>query len=260
VNLTSGQSFGPMRGELAYTATKAALQMFSVQFAAEVAELGITVNAVGPGPNDTGWMDDDLRAALLPRFPMGRIGRPGGRREADRVPLLRGGRLGHRPGRALRGRVRPRMTAPLPRASTSRSSAPGSSASPRTDALVRRGASVVCLDGGAPGHAQSAGLAPRLPPPPTPTRRSRASRCARGRAGGAPRGARGVELLERGGAVRLGADVEPEIAALREIGVEARVLDPARPERGCRGWRPRPARCSSTPTPARSARRRPCAR
>ena len=50
--------------------------MFSVQFAAEVAELGITVNAVGPGPNDTGWMDDDLRAALLPRFPMGRIGRP----------------------------------------------------------------------------------------------------------------------------------------------------------------------------------------
>jgi len=76
VNLTSGQSFGPMRGELAYTATKAGLEMFSVQFAAEVAELGITVNAVGPGPNDTGWMDDDLRAALLPRFPMGRIGRP----------------------------------------------------------------------------------------------------------------------------------------------------------------------------------------
>jgi 3-oxoacyl-[acyl-carrier protein] reductase len=76
VNLTSGQSFGPMRGELAYTATKGALETFTVQFAAEVAELGITVNAVGPGPNDTGWMDDALRAALLPRFPMGRIGRP----------------------------------------------------------------------------------------------------------------------------------------------------------------------------------------
>jgi 3-oxoacyl-[acyl-carrier protein] reductase len=76
VNLTSGQSFGPMRGELAYTATKGALETFTVQFAAEVAELGITVNAVGPGPNDTGWMDDALRAELLPRFPMGRIGRP----------------------------------------------------------------------------------------------------------------------------------------------------------------------------------------
>ena len=76
VNLTSGQSFGPMRGELAYTATKAALETFTIQFAAEVAALGITVNAVGPGPNDTGWMDDALRAELLPRFPMGRLGRP----------------------------------------------------------------------------------------------------------------------------------------------------------------------------------------
>jgi 3-oxoacyl-[acyl-carrier protein] reductase len=76
VNLTSGQSLGPMRGELAYTATKGALETFTVQFAAEVAELGITVNAVGPGPNDTGWMDDALRAEILPRFPMGRIGRP----------------------------------------------------------------------------------------------------------------------------------------------------------------------------------------
>jgi 3-oxoacyl-[acyl-carrier protein] reductase len=76
VNLTSGQSFGPMPGELAYTATKGALETFTVQFAAEVAALGITVNAAGPGPNDTGWMDDALRAELLPRFPMGRIGRP----------------------------------------------------------------------------------------------------------------------------------------------------------------------------------------
>jgi 3-oxoacyl-[acyl-carrier protein] reductase len=76
VNLTSGQSLGPMPGELAYTATKGALETFTVQFAAEVAELGITVNAVGPGPNDTGWIDDAHRAELLARFPMGRIGRP----------------------------------------------------------------------------------------------------------------------------------------------------------------------------------------
>jgi 3-oxoacyl-[acyl-carrier protein] reductase len=76
VNLISGQFLGPMRGELAYTATKGALQAFTVQLAAEVAELGITVNAVGPGPNDTGWMDDALRDELLPRFPMGRIGGP----------------------------------------------------------------------------------------------------------------------------------------------------------------------------------------
>jgi 3-oxoacyl-[acyl-carrier protein] reductase len=76
VNLISGQFLGPMIGELAYTASKGALEAFTRQLAAEVAHLGITVNAVGPGPNDTGWIDDDLRAELVPRFPMGRIGRP----------------------------------------------------------------------------------------------------------------------------------------------------------------------------------------
>jgi 3-oxoacyl-[acyl-carrier protein] reductase len=76
VNLVSGQFLGPMPGELAYTASKGALQAFTVQLAAEVAELGITVNAVGPGPNDTGWMDDALREELAPKFPMGRVGRP----------------------------------------------------------------------------------------------------------------------------------------------------------------------------------------
>src|SRR5262249_17582290 len=76
VNLVSGQFLGPMPEELAYTASKGALEAFTRQLAAEVARFGITVNAVGPGPNDTGWIDDDLRAELLPRFPMGRLGRP----------------------------------------------------------------------------------------------------------------------------------------------------------------------------------------
>jgi 3-oxoacyl-[acyl-carrier protein] reductase len=76
VNLTSGQFLGPMPGELAYTASKGALEAFTRQLAAEVAHLGITVNAVGPGPNDTGWIEEEHRAALVPRFPMGRLGRP----------------------------------------------------------------------------------------------------------------------------------------------------------------------------------------
>lgn len=76
VNLISGQFLGSMPGELAYTASKGALEAFTRQLAAEVAHLGVTVNAVGPGPNDTGWIDDELRAELLPRFPMGRLGRP----------------------------------------------------------------------------------------------------------------------------------------------------------------------------------------
>jgi 3-oxoacyl-[acyl-carrier protein] reductase len=76
VNLVSGQFLGPMPGELAYAASKGALQAFTVQLAAEVAGLGITVNAVNPGPNDTGWIDDALRAELVRRFPAGRIGTP----------------------------------------------------------------------------------------------------------------------------------------------------------------------------------------
>ena len=76
VSLTSGQFLGPMPGELAYTATKGAIEAFTRQLAAEVAHLGITVNAVGPGPTDTGWIDDALRADLEKRFPAGRIGEP----------------------------------------------------------------------------------------------------------------------------------------------------------------------------------------
>ena len=100
VNLVSGQFLGPMPGELAYTASKGALEAFTRQLAAEVAHLGITVNAVGPGPNDTGWIDDDLRAELLPALPHGPPRPPGGRRRAGGLAVLGGGRLGHGPGRS----------------------------------------------------------------------------------------------------------------------------------------------------------------
>ena len=83
VNLVSGQFLGPMPGELAYTASKGALEAFTRQLAGEVAHLAITVNAVGPGPNDTGWIDDALRAELEPKFPGGRVGTP-----ADVAPLV----------------------------------------------------------------------------------------------------------------------------------------------------------------------------
>lgn len=76
VNLTSGQALGPMVGELAYVASKGAISAFSVSLSAELAPLGITVNAVNPGPTDTGWMTDDLKEHLLPKFLMGRIGTP----------------------------------------------------------------------------------------------------------------------------------------------------------------------------------------
>ena len=76
INLTSGQSLTPMPGELAYVATKGAIEAFTVSLSAELASFGITVNAVDPGATDSGWMTEDIKQELLPRFPMGRIGQP----------------------------------------------------------------------------------------------------------------------------------------------------------------------------------------
>ena len=76
INFTSGQSLGPMAGELAYAASKGAIEAFTRTLAAEVGYKGITVNAVNPGPTDTGWMSEDVKREILPKFPSGRLGQP----------------------------------------------------------------------------------------------------------------------------------------------------------------------------------------
>lgn len=76
INLTSGQGKGPIPGNLAYAATKGAVSVFTESLAAELAPLHITVNAVDPGPTDSGWMSEEVKNSLLPQFPMGRIGLP----------------------------------------------------------------------------------------------------------------------------------------------------------------------------------------
>lgn len=76
INLTSGQSLGPMPEELAYAATKGAIEAFTLTLAAEVGHRGITVNAVNPGPTDTGWMTEELERELAAKFPTGRVGEP----------------------------------------------------------------------------------------------------------------------------------------------------------------------------------------
>ena len=76
VNFSSGQSQGPMVGELAYATSKGAIEAFTRTLAAEVWERGITVNAVNPGPTDTGWMPEELKEDLEPEFSSGAIGTP----------------------------------------------------------------------------------------------------------------------------------------------------------------------------------------
>jgi 3-oxoacyl-[acyl-carrier protein] reductase len=76
VNMTSGQSLGPMPEELAYASSKGAVEAFTTSVAPALLARGITINAVNPGPTDTGWIGDDLRRELIQRFPSGRIGTP----------------------------------------------------------------------------------------------------------------------------------------------------------------------------------------
>ena len=76
INVTSGQGQGPMPGELAYAVTKAGLDALSVSLAADLAASGVTVNAIDPGPIDTGWMTAELRASLASASPAKRLARP----------------------------------------------------------------------------------------------------------------------------------------------------------------------------------------
>lgn len=76
VLFTSGQHLGPMPGELAYVISKGAVHQMTRTLADEVAPAAVTVNAVNPGPVDTGWADAAQRDALAARFPGGRMGAP----------------------------------------------------------------------------------------------------------------------------------------------------------------------------------------
>lgn len=73
VLLTSGQHRAPMPGTIAYAVSKGALQQATLTLADELADLGITVNAVNPGPTETGW---GLASQEPSSMPSGRWGEP----------------------------------------------------------------------------------------------------------------------------------------------------------------------------------------
>ncbi|WP_051952006.1 SDR family oxidoreductase [Actinacidiphila yeochonensis] len=61
---------------LPYGASKGALDRITLAAAHEFAHLGVTANAVNPGPVDTGWMTEEGREQTVRHTPLGRLGTP----------------------------------------------------------------------------------------------------------------------------------------------------------------------------------------
>ncbi len=76
VFMTSGQELGPMPGEVAYAASKGALASITPTLADQLADQGITLNTVNPGPVDTGYAPPEAHERVRRHFPAQRWGAP----------------------------------------------------------------------------------------------------------------------------------------------------------------------------------------
>lgn len=81
--MTSGQALGPMRDEIAYALSKAALAGVTLSVADDLIDRGIVLNTVNPGPVNTGYLDPatadrpgEVLASVLAHSPTGRFGEP----------------------------------------------------------------------------------------------------------------------------------------------------------------------------------------
>lgn len=76
VLFTSGQHRAPMAAELPYAISKGAIHQMTLSLSDALADRGITVNTVNPGPVDTGWATPELAAQVRRGLPRGRWTRP----------------------------------------------------------------------------------------------------------------------------------------------------------------------------------------
>lgn len=73
---TSGQHLAPMSREIPYAISKGAIHQMTLTLSDALVDRGITVNAVNPGPVDTGWAGPELAERVGRALPAGRWCRP----------------------------------------------------------------------------------------------------------------------------------------------------------------------------------------
>lgn len=63
-------------GQLCYGSSKAAIEAFTRSSSYELGPFGVTVNAIAPGPVQSGYISEDDEKNIAKRIPMQRIGKP----------------------------------------------------------------------------------------------------------------------------------------------------------------------------------------
>ena len=106
VNITSISGLRASTLRTAYGTSKAALAQLTKQQAVELAQHGIRVDAVAPGPVDTAMAkavhSPEIRADYHDAVPLGRYGLEFGARGGDRLPLFRSRLVRDRPAAGRR--------------------------------------------------------------------------------------------------------------------------------------------------------------